>query len=71
MPGYLEESDKILDFIAEELSLNTYLNIMPQYRPAGRAYQFDEINRPLSYPEFLGVITIAKNLGFTRLDKED
>jgi putative pyruvate formate lyase activating enzyme len=71
MPGYLEESEKILNFIAEELSLDTYVNIMPQYRPAGRAYQFDEINRPLTYPEFLGVITIAKNLGFTRLDKDN
>jgi uncharacterized Fe-S radical SAM superfamily protein PflX len=42
---------------------------MPQYRPAGRAHQYEEINRALSYDEFHAVIDMARQMGFTRLDK--
>jgi putative pyruvate formate lyase activating enzyme len=69
MPDQLEESQYILKFIAKEISLNSYLNIMPQYRPAGRAHQYEEINRALSYDEFHAVIDMARQMGFTRLDK--
>jgi len=69
MPDMLRESEEILKFIAREISLNSYLNIMPQYRPAGKAYQHPEINRPLTAEEFHTVIERAREIGFTRLDK--
>ena len=37
MPGSADESMAILDFIAREISPNTYVNVMDQYHPAGRA----------------------------------
>ncbi|MCK4893192.1 MAG: radical SAM protein [Calditrichia bacterium] len=69
MPGMMQDSQRIFQFLATEISPNTYLNIMPQYRPAGEAHRHEEINRPLNYSEFLEALRMAKELGFTRLDK--
>ena len=33
MPGMLEDSIRIIDFIADEISANAYVNVMGQYRP--------------------------------------
>src|ERR671922_1731327 len=52
MPGALAETEAVLRFIAEQLGPETYVNLMGQYRPAGRADRFDEINRR-PYPEEL------------------
>ncbi len=56
-------------FIAMELSQNTYVNIMPQYRPYGRAYEAEKLSVPLSRKEFLKAIRIANEEGVVRLDK--
>jgi putative pyruvate formate lyase activating enzyme len=69
MPGMLRDSRKIFQFLATEISSATYLNIMPQYRPAGEARRQEEINRPLNYSEFLEALRMAKELGLSRLDK--
>jgi putative pyruvate formate lyase activating enzyme len=69
MPGMMQDSEKIFEFLAGEVSSNTYLNIMPQYRPAGEAHRQEEINRPLNYSEFLEALRMAKELGLSRLDK--
>ena len=45
MPGGADESMAILDFIAREISPNTYVNVMDQYHPAGRARDFPELGR--------------------------
>jgi putative pyruvate formate lyase activating enzyme len=69
MPGLQQDSQKIYQFLVQEISKDTYLNIMPQYRPAGEAHRHEEINRPLNYAEFLESLKKAKDLGLTRLDK--
>lgn len=69
MPGYPEDTREIMRFIAMELSQNTYVNIMPQYRPYGRAYEVEKLSVPLSRKEFLMAIRIAKEEGVVRLDK--
>ena len=33
MPNYVEESKKIMEFVAEDISKDTYVHIMEQYRP--------------------------------------
>lgn len=70
MPGLGEDSKKILQFIANEISIKTYLNIMPQYRPAGEAHRYPEISHSLPYSEFVAAIDYARSLGLSRLDKE-
>jgi putative pyruvate formate lyase activating enzyme len=70
MPGMLDETRAILEWIATELGTNTYINLMDQYRPAGKvsALHYPEINRrPLS-SEFLEAKRIACSLGLHRLD---
>ena len=69
MPGALEETRAILTWIATELGPNTYVNLMDQYRPAGKvsASRYAEINRPVSPDEFRAAWEIAKGLGL-RLD---
>lgn len=52
MPGGLDETRAILRFLAEEISANTFVNVMPQYRPEGRASQYPAIARPLTRREF-------------------
>lgn len=68
MPGGLAGTRQIMEFIAKELSLNTYINIMAQYRPSGEAYRFQEINRPITRHEYVEAIEIARSLGLHRFD---
>ncbi|MFC1734161.1 radical SAM protein [candidate division KSB1 bacterium] len=67
MPGHLDDTRKILKFIANEISPDTYVNIMPQYRPCGRAGEIDTINRPLSKSEYNEALQIAKEEGLSLL----
>ena len=68
LPAGLAGSRNVLEFIAREISRNTYLNIMDQYRPAYKAQRFPEIDRPVHQEEFEGVIDLAAELGLKRLD---
>jgi putative pyruvate formate lyase activating enzyme len=70
LPGGLAGTKKVLKFIANEISKDSYINIMGQYRPAGEAYNYPELNRYPSRQELVEAIDMAKELGLTRLDKE-
>lgn len=69
LPGGLAGSANILEFIAKEISRNTYLNIMDQYRPAYLAGRHSEINRRITSDEYQAVVGEALLLGLKRLDK--
>ncbi len=70
MPGQLDESRAILEWIAGELSPNTFVNLMDQYRPAGKVSRtrYAEINRCLTSAEYREALEIAEGLGL-RLDQ--
>ena len=68
MPEGLEESRAILDFIATSLSRDTYVNLMPQYRPCGEAHRWAALSRRLSVAEFEAAILAAMQAGLRRLD---
>ncbi len=68
MPDGLEDTEKVLIFIKNEISVNTYINIMAQYRPVGNAKDLPEINRRPTHEELYEAHKIAFNLGLTRLD---
>ena len=68
MPDALAETDAVLRFIAEQLGPETYVNLMGQYRPAGRAERFAEINRRPYPDELASAFAIADRLGLRRLD---
>jgi len=71
MPGSLDETEAILRFIATHLSPATYVNIMAQYHPCGRADQYEELRRTISGDEYRQALEIARTLGLTRLDRPD
>ncbi len=68
MPGGILETTKILEFIAQKISINTYVNIMSQYRPCGTAKKIKEINTMVGIREYRQAINVAKDLGVVRID---
>ena len=68
MPNDIAGSVNILEWIAENLPLDTYVNIMAQYTPHYRAYDFPEISRRITSEEYIKVIEKAQELGLTNLD---
>jgi len=66
MPNNVAGSENILKFIAEELSTESYVNIMSQYRPCFKAVDEPLINRRITSKEYYHVIEVAKKLGLHR-----
>ncbi len=69
LPQHLSGTKEIVDFISNEISKNSYVNIMDQYRPCYKAYQWTKLSRPISRQEFLEAIEFANKSGLIRLDK--
>jgi putative pyruvate formate lyase activating enzyme len=68
LPQQLAGTEKILAFIAEEISPDTYLNLMDQYRPCYRARDYPPLDRSLSRAEYSAARQQARRYGITRLD---
>ncbi|MEW6658842.1 MAG: radical SAM protein [Thermodesulfobacteriota bacterium] len=68
MPNNTGGSEQIMEWIAENLPKDTYVNIMPQYTPAYRAYNYPEISRRITNKEYYKVVQRAKDIGLTNLD---
>lgn len=62
LPENLASSDKIVRFVAEEISINTYINIMDQYYPAHRAFRYEELSRRITPGEYREVLSLARSL---------
>ena len=70
LPNDIGGSEKIFDFLSKEISKNTFLNIMDQYRPCFKTKDFPELNRPITRGEYLKVIELAKKAGLKQLYRE-
>ena len=71
MPGAREETREIMGFLANEISKQTYVNVMDQYRPCGRAGDFPPIDRQPTHAEYQDAMAAASEVGLTRLDERD
>ena len=71
MPGCLADTQAILRFLAEEVSRDTYVNIMAQYYPANKVSfdKYPELNRRITLDEYQGAIEYAQQIGLRRLDE--
>lgn len=70
MPDHVENAGRILEFIAEELSPSTFVNLMAQYQPyykAKRAERYEAINREITVDEYDAVVNRARELGLERI----
>ncbi len=71
MPNHVQNAKDVLAFVAEELSRDTYVNVMAQYRPHYEARTEDryaEINRGVTADEYREVVDHARSVGLHRLD---
>lgn len=68
LPNNLAGTAEIVQFIAQEISQNTYLNIMDQYQPSFNAAQYPKLKRPITSEEHLAALSLAIQAGLTRLD---
>ena len=66
MPDGVAGTRAIMAFIAQHVSIDSYVNIMDQYRPLYRAGEYPEIDRPISSREYREAISIAKAEGLHR-----
>lgn len=63
MPNNAGGSREVLRFIAEEVSPETYVNVMGQYRPMHVAHNYVEIARPITRDEYEDAYEYARALG--------
>jgi putative pyruvate formate lyase activating enzyme len=68
MPNDVSSSGKVVAWIADALPKDTYVNLMAQYTPAHKAYDYPEISRRITAEEYQEVVNRAKELGLTNLD---
>jgi len=68
LPGEASGSLKAMQWISDNLPLDSYVNIMIQYRPAYRAHLFPEIDSYVSREAYVEVVREARRKGLTNLD---
>lgn len=69
MPNRVAGTQKFVRWVAENLSTNTYVNIMAQYRVEYRAFEYPTIARAINPKEFVEAIEWAKEAGLTNQDE--
>ena len=70
LPNDISGVETVLKFLAEEVSANTYLNLMGQYRPCYRAGEHPALDRPSTRAEFSEALALARRYGLRRLDPD-
>jgi len=68
MPNNVAGSVRIMEWIAENLPKGTYINIMAQYTPQFKAYDYPELSRRITSEEYIKVVNKAQEVGLTNLD---
>ncbi len=69
LPDNASGTDRVLEFLAKEISGNTYVNLMDQYRPCYRADEHPSLDRPITSAEFRRALRWAHDLELERLDQ--
>jgi len=68
MPNNVSGTKEVIDWIANNLPKDTYLNLMAQYRPMHKAYKYPEIARSITVAEYRAAIQYAVRAGLTNLE---
>ncbi len=70
LPGGLAGTAEVMRFVADEVSRETYVNIMDQYHPAAKAYRHSLLDRPVMTNEVEEAKDLARICGLYRLHEE-
>ena len=68
LPEEIAGTAGVVKFIAEELSKDTYINIMDQYHPCYKAFDNPPLNRRITNKEYKEALRIAMEAGLRRID---
>ena len=68
MPDNIAGTDRFVHWVAQELSTTTYVNIMAQYHPEHKAYDYPEISRRITDTEYRQALQWAEEAALTNLD---
>ena len=60
LPNGLAGTQKVFESL-KEISPQTYINIMDQYRPYYKAYDYPELSRRIYYKEYQEALNFAKS----------
>ena len=71
MPNGVANTRKIMEFLAEKISKDTYVNVMDQYHPCGKAMWDLLINRRINRSEYSEAVRLARDAGLHRLDSRN
>lgn len=71
LPDGLAGTKEVMEFLATEISPQTYVNVMGQYRPCGQAYQHPSLGKFLTGEEHRQALEMARQAGLTRLDRRE
>lgn len=69
MPNRIAGTREFVDWVARNLSTDTYVNIMSQYRVEHMAFEYEKISRAITSHEFVEAMEWAIEAGLTNLDK--
>ncbi len=67
LPNGASGVKEVARFIAREVSPDTYVNLMDQYRPAYRAYENKKVSRRITVKEFEEALETAREEGLRRI----
>jgi putative pyruvate formate lyase activating enzyme len=67
LPENLAGTRQILRFLAAELSPETYVNVMAQYRPCYQAHDFPALRQRITQDDYQQAVATALSLGLHRL----
>lgn len=68
LPEGLAGTEEVVRFLAQEISRNTYLNIMAQYHPCYEAFEHPSLNRRITSREYRRALDLAIKAGIKRID---
>lgn len=71
LPNQTKDSEKIIDWLDENLGNKTYLSLMSQYVPMGNAEKYPEINRKIKPIEYKILVNKLEKLGFKNVFLQD
>jgi len=69
LPNRLAGTEEVVRFLAQEVSRDTYLNIMAQYHPCHKAFDLPRLSRRITDKEFSEAVDLAHRYGLNRLDR--
>ena len=68
MPNNVSGTKSVIEWIANNLPDDTYVNLMSQYRPMYKAFEYPQISRKITRKEYEAAIRWTREAGLTNVD---